>query len=119
MAKKNKLATPEWILEGFDSEEEYEKSKSVVKKKKSGHHGRTPKDSKESLQGAKTFKLRRCPKCSSDDVGIVLSNSDAEEGGGKEWECRKCKWKGTNIKEKELTEDEFMKYLDEKGEPVD
>ena len=102
MAKKNKLATPEWILEGYDSEEDYEKAKGLDKKKKSG----------------KTFKIKECPKCGSDDVGIVLSNSDSEEGGGKEWECRKCKWSGTNIKEKELTEDEFMKYLDEKGEDV-
>ena len=44
--------------------------------------------------------------------------SDAEEGGGKEWECRKCKWIGIDIVKKELTEDEFMKYLDEKGEDV-
>ena len=102
MVKKNKLATPEWILEGYDSEEDYEKAKGLDKKKKSG----------------KTFKIKECPKCGSDDVGIVLSNSDSEEGGGKEWECRKCKWSGTNIKEKELTEDEFMKYLDEKGEDV-
>ncbi len=102
MAKKNKLATPEWILEGYDSEEDYEKAKGIDKKKKSG----------------KTFKLRRCPKCGSDEVGVVLSNSDAEEGGGKEWECRKCKWSGRNINEEELTEDEFMKYLDEKGEDV-
>ncbi|MCW8966209.1 MAG: hypothetical protein OQK82_05940 [Candidatus Pacearchaeota archaeon] len=101
--KKTKLATPEWILEGYDSEEEYEKTKGIDKKKTSG----------------KTFKIRKCPKCSSDDVGIVLSNSDAEEGGGKEWECRKCKWKGANIKEEELSEEEFLKYLDEKGEPVD
>jgi hypothetical protein len=103
MAKKNKLATPEWILEGYDSEEEYEKTHGVNKKKKSG----------------KTFKIKECPKCGSDNVGIVLSNSDAEEGGGKEWECRKCKWTGRNIKEVELDEDEFMRYLDEKGEPVD
>lgn len=100
--KKSKLSTPEWILEGYDSEEDYEKAKGIDKKKKSG----------------KTFKLRRCPKCGSDNVGVVLSNSDSEEGGGKEWECHKCKWKGQNIKEEELTEDEFMKYLDEKGEEV-
>ena len=27
MAKKNKLATPAWIMEGFDSEADYNKSK--------------------------------------------------------------------------------------------
>ncbi len=102
MAKKNKLSTPTWIMEGFDSEADYNKSKGIDKTKKSG----------------KTFKIRECPKCGSDDVGIVLSNSDSEEGGGKEWECRKCKWIGSDINEKELTEDEFMKYLDNKGEVV-
>jgi hypothetical protein len=97
-----KLATPDWIREGFDSKAEYEKSKGIKTKKPKG----------------KTFKIRICPKCKSYDVGIVLSESDSEDGGGKEWECRKCKWNGTDIKEKELTEDEFMKYLDEKGESV-
>jgi hypothetical protein len=100
MAKKSKLKTPEWILEGYDSEEDWEKAHGVNKKKKAG----------------KMFKIRECPKCHSDDVGVVLSNSDAEEGGGKEWECHKCKWKGKNISEKELSEDEFIKYVGEKGE---
>jgi hypothetical protein len=102
MAKKGKLSTPAWITEGYDSPEAYNKAKGITKEKKSG----------------KTFKIRECPKCKSNDVGVVLSNSDAEEGGGKEWECRKCKWKGADINEKELTEDEFMKYLDDKGEEV-
>ena len=62
--------------------------------------------------------MRECPKCSSDNVGIVLSGSDEEVGGGKEWECHKCKWKGKDVIEKELTEDELMKYLDSKGEAV-
>lgn len=105
MAKKSKLSTPEWILEGYDSKEDYEKAKGISgKNKKEG----------------KTFKIRVCPKCGSDDVGIVLSGSDSEEESntGKEWECRKCKWKGANVREKELSEDEFMKYLDERGEDV-
>jgi len=34
------------------------------------------------------------------------------------WECKKCKWSGKDINEKELSENEFMKYLDEKGEEV-
>ena len=104
MGKKSKLATPEWILEGYDSKEDYEKAKGIKNKKKEG----------------KTFKIRECPKCGSDDVGIVLSGSDSEEESntGKEWECHKCKWVGTKVKEKELTEDEFMEYLDEKGEDV-
>ena len=100
--KKKKLATPDWILEGYDSEEAYNKAKGIDNKKKKG----------------KTFKIRECPKCKSDDVGLVLSNSDSEEasGTGKEWECRKCGWTGQDIIKKELTEDELMEYLDKKGE---
>ena len=99
-----KLSTPDWIREGFDSKAEWEKAHGMKNKKKEG----------------KTFKIRKCPKCGSTDVGIVLSNSDSEEDSntGKQWQCHKCKWAGKNIEEKELTEDEFMKYLDEKGEEV-
>ncbi len=102
MPKKSKMKTPDWILEGYDSKADWEKAYGVSSEKKKG----------------KIFKIRECPKCSSDNVGLVLTNSDAEEGGGKEWECRKCGWIGTAISEKELTEEEFMKYLDEKGEEV-
>jgi len=100
--KKAKLSTPTWIIEGFDSEADYNKSKGITKEKKEG----------------KAFKIKECPKCESDQIGLVLSNSDSEDGGGKEWECRKCSWTGSNVVEKELTEDEFMKYLDDKGEEV-
>ena len=102
--KKKKLATPEWILEGYDSEADYNKAKGIDTKKKKG----------------KTFKIRECPKCGSDDIGLVLSNTESEEasGTGKEWQCNKCKWVGHDVNEKELTEDELMKYLDEKGEKI-
>ena len=104
MAKKSKLSTPDWILEGFDSEADYNKAKGISGKKKDG----------------KTFKIRECPKCRSDEVGLVLSNSDAEEDDntGKNWECRKCGWVGSDVVEKELTEDELMIYLDNKNEEV-
>ena|SRR3989344_9570668 len=118
MVKKSKLATPEWILEGYDSEEEYNKKKGVKKeKKKDGHRSVSPK---ALNAGRKTFKIRECPKCGSDEVGVVLSGIDLEEesGTGQEWECRKCKWKGEDIVKKELNEEELMKYLDEKGEEV-
>ncbi len=97
MAKKSKLKTPDWMKEGFDSPEDYAKSKGLKEKKK-----------------GKVFKIRECPECHSDDVGVVLSNSDAEQGGGKEWECRKCKWAGKNVEEKELSEEEFLKYTEGK-----
>ncbi len=95
-----KLATPDWIREGFDSKADWEKVHGTSKKKKEG----------------KTFKIRKCPKCGSDKVSVVLGT---EEGRGKgEWECKKCGWVGTNVSMEEVSEDEFMKYLDEKGEEV-
>jgi len=60
--------------------------------------------------------LRKCPKCGSDKVNVVLTG---EEGKGtREWECKKCKWKGKNVEEEELSEEQFMKYLDENGVEV-
>jgi len=97
MAKKSKLATPEWILEGYDSIEEYNKAKGVGNKKK---------------KEGKFFKIKKCPECESENVGLVLSGSDAEEGGGDEWECHKCGWRGSKIVEEELNEEELMKYMD-------
>jgi len=84
--KKSKIQTPDWILKGGEDEKP---------KKKKG----------------KTFKVRRCPECNSDDVGVVIGEVGL-------WECRKCNWKGTKVNEEELDEDEFMKYLDDKGEDV-
>ena len=97
---KEKMKTSDWILEGYDSEEEYNKAKGIKNKKISG----------------KTFKLKRCPKCKSDEVGVVVGGEEGK--GSKGWECKKCKWKGNDIKEDELSEEEFMKYLDDKGEEV-
>jgi len=97
MTKESKLKTPSWIMEGYDSEDGYNKAKGIGKKKK-----------------GKIFKIRRCPKCNSDAVGVVLGGEEGK--GSKGWECHKCLWSGKSINEKELTEDEFMKYLDEKGE---
>ena len=61
----------------------------------------------------KTFKIRRCPKCNSDDVGVVIG---LDKKG--DWKCRKCDWAGMEIKEEVLKEEEFLKYLDEKGEKI-
>ena len=89
------MKTPEWILDGFNSEEEYNKKKGIKKKKAVG----------------KTFKIRRCPKCNSDDVSVVLG---FDEGKGRgDWECKKCKWIGKNVKELGVSEEEFLK-LEEK-----
>ncbi len=98
--KKSKLSTPAWIMEGYDSPEEYEKAKGIKKDKKKG----------------KTFKVKICPKCGSDEVGVQLVGEEGK--AARNWECRKCKWVGSNVKEKELSEEEFMEYLDSKGEDV-
>ena len=100
--KKSKLKTPAWILEGYDSEAEYNKAHGKTEEKKKGW----------------VFKISKCPKCRSDDVRVILSGNNGEEGGGKEWECRKCGWKGEDIFKEELNEDEFMRYLDNRGEEV-
>ncbi len=86
MAKKSKLKTPDWILNGEEEEK--------------------PKKKKE-----KTFKVRRCPKCNSDKIQVKMGEIGV-------WECSECGWAGKEVKEDELTEDEFMKYLDDKGEEV-
>ncbi len=86
MAKKSKLKTPDWILNG--EEEKKSKEKKI-----------------------KTFKVRRCPECNSDEVQVKMGEIGV-------WECSKCGFKGKEIKEDELTEDEFMQYLDNKGEEV-
>ena len=108
-----KLSTPDWVKEGFDSKADWEKKHGFGKK------GKT--------EEGKVFKLRICPKCGSDNVNVVLSGNDSgddeedsisetKEVG--EWECKKCKWHGKKVEEKELTEEEFMEYLDKKGEEV-
>jgi hypothetical protein len=94
------MKTPDWIIQGFDSKADWEKKQGIKSKKKKG----------------KTFKVRECPKCKSRDVGVVIGGGEGKGSDG--WQCNKCKWKGHDIKEKELTEDEFMKYLDESGEEV-
>ncbi len=98
MAKKKKLETPAWIKEGYDSPEDYAKAQGKTGKKKTG----------------KTFKVKRCPKCNSDEVGVLLGKEEGKGTG--DWECRDCGWKGKELKVEELSEEEFMKYLDEKDE---
>lgn len=101
MAKKGKLSTPTWILEGYDSEADYNKAKGLDKNDK---------------KKGKTFKIRECPECGSDEVGVVLVGEEGKNAD--DWECRKCKWTGSDVIKKELTEDELMEYMDKKGEEI-
>ena len=111
---KSKLKTPDWIIEGYNSPEDYAKAKGKSVPAKES------KPQKDKEEKSKTFKIRVCPKCKSDDVAITLSNMDFEEESntGRQWECKKCKWTGENIEERKLTEDELMEHLDKKGEEV-
>lgn len=59
----------------------------------------------------KTFKVRMCPKCGSDKMKVVIGEVGV-------WECGNCKYKGKKVKEEEMDEEEFMEYLDKKGEEV-
>lgn len=92
--KKPKIQTPEWVLKGYDSEKEY-----------------LEKTGKKKQSSEKTFKIRKCPKCRSKDVSVFLG---IEEGKGKgEWECKKCKWRGKDVLEEEVDEEEFLKFMEE------
>jgi len=118
MVKISKIQTPDWVLEGFESKSEYEKSKGISSKKIVTKLVKS-KEKKEVVKkksSGKVFKIRVCPKCGSDNVAVVLTGEEGKGTG--EWECKKCGWTGKNIGEKELDEEEFMVYLDEKGEEV-
>lgn len=100
--KKSKLSTPDWIREGYDSREEWEKDNGI----KGG------KDSK------KVFRIKKCPKCKSDEVRVLIGEEEAKNM--KKWGCQKCGWKGATPLDEELSEEEFMRYMDDKNiEPPD
>ncbi len=99
MPKKEKLKTPEWIMQGYDSEADYNKAKGLDKEKT-----------------GKIFKLRKCPECNSNNVAVIIGGEEGK--GSKGWQCKSCGWKGTDVQKQELNEEEMMKYLDEKGEEV-
>jgi len=92
MPKKSKLSTPDWIKEGYSSKADYEKAKGIDKKKSEG----------------KTFTVRECPKCKSNDIGVVIGGTIGM------WECRKCGFKSPSFLTMELGEDDFLKYMGEK-----
>jgi len=96
MGKISKISTPDWIKEGYNSKADWEKAKGIkIKKKPQG----------------KIFKIKICPKCKSHKVKVILGG---EEGKGvKGWQCFNCNWKGKDISENEVSEEEFLKQFDE------
>lgn len=97
---KNKLKTPDWILKGEEKP-----------KKKTGGSEQSSNLVRRSVVERKIFKIRKCPKCNSFDVVVVTE----KEAVGL-WRCGKCGWQGKDVAWEELSEEEFMKYMDEKGE---
>ncbi|MBI2045252.1 hypothetical protein HYT23_04295 [Candidatus Pacearchaeota archaeon] len=98
MSKESKLKTPEWILEGYASEAEYLKKKGI----------------KKSKAGGKVYRVKTCSKCGSGDVSVVLVGEEGKRADN--WECHKCKWRGRDVKELELSEDEFLKRMEEQDD---
>lgn len=94
---KGKLKTPDWILEGYDSEKEYLKARGVKKEVKSG----------------KIFRIKKCPVCESENVVVVLGNEEGKKADL--WHCKKCGWNGRDITEQELNEDELLRLGEEDG----
>ncbi|MEX0920055.1 MAG: hypothetical protein WDZ69_00560 [Candidatus Pacearchaeota archaeon] len=93
MAKKSKLSTPDWIKEGYDSKEEYDKAKGVSGKKK-----------------GKIFRIKKCPECGSSEVKVIVGGEEGK--GSKGWECGSCSWKGSEVNNEEVSEDEFLAHLE-------
>ena len=96
-----KLTTPEWITEGYDSKADWEKA-----------HGKKTSSKKPGTGNGKTFKVRKCPKCGSTNVSVVLTGEEGKKADN--WACKKCKWTGRNIEIAEVGEDEFLKMGEEK-----
>ena len=109
---KKKLSTPQWILEGYDSKKEYENAKGISTEEKDNKKPKKKKTSKNKKQkkssnSKKTFKIKKCPECGNENIKVVVG----EKVKGL-WKCEKCDWKGKDIEEKEISEEEFLKYLD-------
>lgn len=64
---------------------------------------------KSVAKKAKKFTVRMCPKCKSDDVGVMVGGATGM------WECHKCGFQGPSFIEKEMDEDEFLEYEEKKG----
>ncbi len=92
-----KLSTPEWVLKGYKSKDEYEK--------------KTGKKTTGKKEGGKTYKVKKCPKCGSRDVSVLLGGEEGK--GSRGWECKKCKWQGKSPNEEEISEGEFLKLGEE------
>ena len=112
MAKKAKLKTPDWVLEGYGSEAEYNKVRQKAEPLATSSKLGQSKGIKKKKVSGKVYRVRVCPKCGSDNVGVVLVGKEGKKADN--WECHKCKWKGKNIEEEELGENAFLERMEKK-----
>jgi len=63
-------------------------------------------EKKPKKDGEKKFVLKCCPACGSRNVSVVLGEKYM-------WQCNDCGFKGTEIIEQEVSENDFLKRLDE------
>ena len=118
---KSKLSTPDWIREGYDSKADWQRAKELASNSPKRGQIREKAQGKkpDRKKTGKIFKVKVCPKCGSSEVKVVI---DGKEGfGNKErnsvaaapsWECKSCSWSGENVKEKEMSEDEFLEHTE-------
>ena len=65
-------------------------------------------ESKKTKSKGKTereLNVKICPKCKSRDVEVVIGEVGM-------WECKRCKWKGTDIGEEVVSEEEYFKIIE-------
>jgi len=62
-----------------------------------------PKDKNKS----KKFVIKFCSRCESRDVGVVIGGQIGM------WECHKCGHRAPGFPEIEISEDEFLKMVEE------
>lgn len=98
---ESKLKTPDWIIEGYKSKEEYGLAKPSSK---------SQSNEIKSEKKKKSYKLKICPKCGGREISVVLGGEEGK--GSRGWECKACKWNGKDVDEKEMREDEFIAHLD-------
>ena len=104
----SKLKTPDWIIKGYKSKEEYEQASQ--KAEPLATSSRSQSKGIKSEKKKKLYKLKVCPKCKSSNVNVVLGGEEGK--GSRGWECKACRWKGNNVDEKEMSKEEFIAHLD-------
>lgn len=56
----------------------------------------------------KKYKLKKCPKCGSNSVSVVIGEIGL-------WQCMSCTWDGENIETVKVTEKEYLIFSEQKN----